>query len=331
MQLILHIGTHKTGTTTIQQQLSAQRQWLKEQGCWYPSYKELFPDVDNHYSHLDLAKGLMGQSKKFTVEQVEEYFFRLHQIALQNGYQKVLISAEAFYRAALGNNEGSIWDRKENYIKKLRSIIKFDDVRVVLVLRPYASYLESLYSEHVKVTAYKGDILRFLREYPDRFCHDKQCELWSKHIGEVDVLYFEDLIERGNVTANFLHALGISAFPVNEEKKRANVALPPPLIEMKRLFNQVEQDRGILNKYAKMLAQVAKLDKFTARFEGAKSFFDVAEQEKVIQKILSEDSISTGSGFVDKERLTKVNNKKLKFEGLSQRDVALISSLLLSL
>ena len=40
-RLIVHIGTHKTATTTIQHHLAANRKVLASRGIWYPSYRLL--------------------------------------------------------------------------------------------------------------------------------------------------------------------------------------------------------------------------------------------------------------------------------------------------
>ena len=42
MRLILHAGTHKTGTTSIQKVLADNREWLRERGLIYPDGKSAF-------------------------------------------------------------------------------------------------------------------------------------------------------------------------------------------------------------------------------------------------------------------------------------------------
>jgi len=41
MTLIVHIGSHKTGTTAIQRFAASHRATLRERGLWYPSYEEI--------------------------------------------------------------------------------------------------------------------------------------------------------------------------------------------------------------------------------------------------------------------------------------------------
>ena len=42
MRLILHAGTHKTGTTSIQKVLADNRDWLRERGLIYPDGGSVF-------------------------------------------------------------------------------------------------------------------------------------------------------------------------------------------------------------------------------------------------------------------------------------------------
>jgi len=50
--LILHIGTHKTGSTTIQNYLYYNRLWLKTLGIYYPRPKNGWLFYSNNHSDL---------------------------------------------------------------------------------------------------------------------------------------------------------------------------------------------------------------------------------------------------------------------------------------
>lgn len=122
-KLVLHIGAHKTATTTIQRVLAKNRTKVAKFGVWYPAYSELFPTMSDHYAHLDVAKGLMGDSKRFTPEKVERFFSKLHERAVETpGIETVLISAEPFYRGKI-TGSGQYWDQRGKYIERLESIV----------------------------------------------------------------------------------------------------------------------------------------------------------------------------------------------------------------
>ena len=258
MKLVLHIGTHKTATTTIQKVLSKNRQSLIARGLWYPAYSEVLPGIRDHYAHLDVAKGLMSESKKLTPEAVEQFFKSLHdQVRRMPRVETVLLSSEPFYRGRMPGRS-PYWESREVYISTLRQIIPFDEVEVALVLRRQDDYLESLYNEHIKTTRYSKDIWSFLSDYRSRFEYRQQIELWVKYFPVLKVCTFEELVDTGNVTKAFLRAIGGPEDLVLEEAvEESNVSLPIDLIEFKRLLNGSSLDRNELAELVSILEAVA--------------------------------------------------------------------------
>lgn len=137
--------------------------------------------MPDHYAHLDVAKGLMSESKTFTPDTVGVFFKRLYERArTMSSVDTVLISAEPFYRGRMPGGS-PYWKRRRDYVSSLKELVCFDDVEVVLVLRRQDEYLESLYNEHVKTTRYSKDIWSFLSDYKSRFEYGRQIKLWSEY------------------------------------------------------------------------------------------------------------------------------------------------------
>lgn len=91
MKLILHVGPHKTGTTSIQKALHAERGRLQKDGILYP------PSIANaHFAeqHSDLAFLL----QRGDVEQIWAWLAESLQAATQARCHFVLISGEEFSR-----------------------------------------------------------------------------------------------------------------------------------------------------------------------------------------------------------------------------------------
>lgn len=279
MKLILHIGTHKTATTTIQKVLAKNRENLIKQGIWYPAYSDVLRNMAEHYAHLELAKGLMSGSNEFTPEKVKKFFDRLQKKAKKwPDMRAVLISAEPFYRGRLPG-DGRYWERQDQYIQRVKETVPFDDIEVVLVLRRQDDYLESLYNEHVKATRYKRDIWRFLDDYRSRFEYAQQIKAWSKYFPVIQVHTFEDLVKAGDVTSEFLRAvLGVNVVLEEAEGER-NVSLPVDLIEFKRLLNGTSLSRAELGEVVKVLTVVAEERTKEAR---RRSRLSVEDCEKVL-------------------------------------------------
>lgn len=292
MKLVLHIGTHKTATTTIQKNLARHRRQLVKRGVWYPRYSEVLAEARDHYAHLDLAKGLMGESQRFTPHMVAEFFRALPERAsAMRKVDTVLLSSEPFYRGRT-RGEGEYWKHRREFVARVREIIPFDLVDIILVVRRQDDYLESLYNEHVKTTRYSGDIWQFLADYRSRFEYRRQIDLWSEYFPTVNVCTFETLIARSSVTAAFLEfAVGRRRIKLGDPLAETNVSLPTDLVEYKRLLNQTSLDRHELGELVSSLERVA-----TARQSGgAKAkWLSASERRKVLSEFSDDNEWLSG-------------------------------------
>jgi hypothetical protein len=183
--------------------------------------------MSDHYAHLDLAKGLMYDSKRFRPETVGLFFKRLQDRAESaRNLDTVLISAEPFHRGKMPG-ESPYWRNRERYIAKLKESVPFGDVEIVLVLRRQDDYLESLYNEHVKTTRYTKHIWSFLDDYHSRFEYAKQIRLWAEYFPTLKVYLFEDFVKSGSIVRAFLtEVLGLGDMALGDLTTAAsNVSL----------------------------------------------------------------------------------------------------------
>lgn len=65
-RLILHIGTHKTATSTLQALMAAERRNLREAGVCYPRTDH--PDFIDQNKHIALAEALIHDAAAFDLE-----------------------------------------------------------------------------------------------------------------------------------------------------------------------------------------------------------------------------------------------------------------------
>ena len=87
MRLILHIGTHKTGTTALQQFFHANRRRLAVRGCHYAT-----PPHGLQHSNL-AANALNGGENR----SVQAFLTKHTEMARRHGAHTLLASAENFY------------------------------------------------------------------------------------------------------------------------------------------------------------------------------------------------------------------------------------------
>ena len=235
MKLILHVGAHKTGTTTIQSNFYKYRSGFEAEGIWYPMINEVLENTATTRIQHDIPKGLLNGNSSLTEEQVRCFFEKLYTMAVAKNVESVFISSEPFYRGISG--EGSYWVQKERYIKKLSLMLKLFDVEVVFVLRRQDDFLESLYNENVKTWRYTKNIKQFHEEQKFFFEYKNQIQHWAKYFN-VKAIAFEQLAkgDREAFLYNFLNFIGISpSFKIKQVF--ANESWPLPLLDYKLKLN----------------------------------------------------------------------------------------------
>ena len=134
-KVILHIGTHKTGTTTIQDTFALNRSFLSEKGLVFP---EIGKASGQHGLVMDWIKLPEAYHLDTTAQAAWAKLARDH----AKSDRTVLISTEELSRG----NPNSRVD-----MRKLRDMLSdFDEVKVVCFLRNQISFLQSIYLQVVK-------------------------------------------------------------------------------------------------------------------------------------------------------------------------------------
>lgn len=143
MKAIIHIGTLKTGSTSIQNSLFSNRELLLKKGV-------IYPDIGSHFQHWGLFTAFMDEhpssfhiirgfgwgkekSEKWSLEKVDQ----IRQYAKSNN-QCMIISAEDLHQI-------------NSKIKDFKVFLDdiFDDYIILLYGRPAESYYASLISEFI--------------------------------------------------------------------------------------------------------------------------------------------------------------------------------------
>ncbi|SPF81810.1 hypothetical protein [Pseudoprimorskyibacter insulae] len=129
-KVILHIGTHKTATTTLQDMLWENSALLAEHGVVYPRLNKhtghhgLVLNWDGRPKVYELPKGSMGTLEELAAAHAE-------------GNQTLLLSSEEFSR-----------NRSLSEMDKIRDALSaFDEIEVICVLRTQWQFLQSVYLE----------------------------------------------------------------------------------------------------------------------------------------------------------------------------------------
>jgi len=71
-RLIVHIGTHKTATTSLQRHLARNLEALAARDIWYPDYGLI--GRGSHYAPLGIVNALAGQHETFGIADAWAFF-----------------------------------------------------------------------------------------------------------------------------------------------------------------------------------------------------------------------------------------------------------------
>jgi hypothetical protein len=209
MRLILHIGTAKTGTSSLQSALHANSGWLRRRGIYYPA------PPDNRDGHHAVARALRDGAEGATT-----YLQKVRHEAEPS--DSVLLSAEPFYRHIVDTDDTwsaiDYWDRRSEYVDRVREAFSDFEVEVVVYLRPHASAAESLYKEAAATGTFGGSFEEFLSDRRVFFDYSSQIDVWRHSFEQVTVRRYDHDV----VSDFFTYVLGIEQPPVSAPRERTS-------------------------------------------------------------------------------------------------------------
>ena len=263
MPFVIHVGTHKTGTTTLQRFAASNRAELRNRGLWYPSYTEV--GLFDHYAHHHLAFALAEEpGTKLSPGEARGFVEYLDKN--RTSEETILISAEPLYRLTLGldpkthkwrSSSASYWDARDQFIARMREAFPFDDTQILICLRRQDNFARSVYQERVKVTKFNDTFSTFLHKERSIFDYLGQVEAFAKHFKNIKVVTFESLVGSGDLHAAFFDLLDVD-ISFAENRPVTNVSLPIEFVEFKRLLNTTRISRETADKIGKRLLGLAQ-------------------------------------------------------------------------
>ncbi|MFF7162998.1 hypothetical protein ACFZBP_16845 [Streptomyces sp. NPDC008086] len=229
---LLHIGPHKTGTTSIQGALFAARDEMARHGVAWPA-------TTRHPMEAVLAAcarpGMMGDTAP-----TERHWERFLEQVRATGRSTSVISSEFFADAPEGDTIGRIVER-----------LGGDRVHVLVTLRPLARIMPSQWQQYVQngLRMGYGDWLEHMLRKPPyekpnpsfwhRHRHDRLVERWVRVVGpeRVTVVVVDDR-DREGLMRVFEALLGLPARLLNPVPDTANRSLTRAETEMLRNLNK---------------------------------------------------------------------------------------------
>lgn len=208
-RLLLHAGTHKTGTTALQTYFCANRAQLRDRGIAYPQLSSGLAGVRDQ--HHIWAHALAGISPKLDADGARQISNEWLADAQANGLT-TLVSAEPLWRHVIGDEVESDWIAKRDcYLASVADLLSDFDVETILVFRRPHDYVRSLYLEHI--SAHSGGVDLSFPAFVKRceqtlLRYGENALLFVKHFGNVTTLVYEDL-QNESISASFMKAIGL--------------------------------------------------------------------------------------------------------------------------
>ena len=210
MELIIHIGPHKTGTTAVQTAFSRSSSVLRKAGVLYPRLHW------RQQAHHHLAFALKGKPiPGGELPDLNSEIGALCQAIAQFDGKKVLISSEEFFTCPAKSLE-RLKDRLEV------------PVRVVCFLRRPDAFLVSCYNQKVKQpgNGFSAPLRRFLSE-PDKIAPEMDylgaVNTWADVFGVSNIIV--ETYENGPPLARLRDLLGLSS-DLEAPEIRMNASVP---------------------------------------------------------------------------------------------------------
>ena len=239
MKIYLHIGTEKTGTTSIQKLMQSNSTNLIEHGILYPKSLGLpnnirlsnalqdYDKIDNSRIHANLIK--KNNILAFRKNLLESLKTEINE---SNPYTLIISSEHLSSRI-----------NRDREIERLCQFLKHfsDDITVIVYLRRQDQFLESLYSTAIK----KGNSFTFKfpvkgKERAD-FHYDKMLGKWENIFGKENIIvriFEKDKLYGNDIIEDFLHILKIPLIYNKDKVKKENTSFGMKKLTFLRKFNK---------------------------------------------------------------------------------------------
>jgi len=186
-EIVIHIGSDKTGSTAIQTHIYGNREWLKQRGIYIP---QCFLGPGNGYEQL---------FREPTKEKLETL---CHEISTKaQKHRKVFLTWEGTHFASSAS------------IKLLAKYLSPYKVRLLFYVREQADIIQSGLLQQIKTERFAIDLKKVAKHpgTPSNRNYYKTIKRWERHFDQLacDVVYFDrEKFPKGNIVGDLLNRLG---------------------------------------------------------------------------------------------------------------------------
>ena len=238
-KLILHIGRHKSGTSSLQEFLHINTDKLNKLGYHYP-----LTGRANKVAHHSLAALLNPKLHKDIDLRIQSRF--LKEI---DSCHTVIVSSEAFQNV--------------QNVNLVKSFFRDFDMQVVCYFREYLEYMQSSYAQLVHNSPYSKSFDAFIEE--SKLSYSTFYNRWLGISSAFSIRYFNrDFLVNNDIIDDFCAALNVDCSNFTRPEKERNTSIGGNLLYFKLLINKAGLHHK--NQY-KIFSDIAsKSEQFRQKF-----------------------------------------------------------------
>lgn len=238
-KIILHIGTNKTGTSSIQSFLFKNKEALREKNILYTD-KFIF----NH-AHHNIAKLFKGASPKEL--NIQSNWLKILEKEMYS-YETIILSSELFH---------TIQD-----LSLLQNFLKSYDVTVILYIRDHLTYLASWYQQAVQLRNITCKFDEFVKLDYTRLDYNHLINRWKNAFGSTAVkvrVFDRSKLINNDIIDDFISHANIKKIIKNNYKFTNNPSISGNLLYFKILCNSLITEHQNY-QYAYEISRMSEID-----------------------------------------------------------------------
>lgn len=252
--LYIHIGTPKTGTTSLQHFCTENAKLFEEQGYCYLIFPHKFKYINIMRNGFFLSyKGYDENKNRNQMEEAK--FFRQGMDFILDNFQKfdnIILSDEAIWNVVFKRGKTDLWERLKKEADEHDYVIK-----VVVYLRRQDSLATSWWNQKIKIgkRVYSKDSWENFVKDPTKFELEyyDSLKFIEKFVEKENIIvrrFGRQYFKNGSIFEDFIDAVGMrysSHFVISEGQR--NVSLVGNTHEIKRILNTIPDLRDQDNKF----------------------------------------------------------------------------------
>lgn len=267
--IYIHIGQHKTGTSTIQKFLSSNRSILYQKGLIYPDFLGI---NSSHFFawFYQFGNRVLDADQNNMVDEIIRKIF----IEATTSSRNIIISSEVLFSNIVDAN-----------LEEIKKRFKESNIKIICYLRRQDTYIESFYKQYLK-SGYSLGFNEYFKKNnfkwnpfisSSRYNWYKTLTKYSAVFGSENIIvrpYESQQMKEGNLIIDFLDNIGVQewedfTFPDTNE----NVSLPGDVLELFRLLNKT---------YSKKVIKKEEGEKAVPYFDFFEHYFGESEHRNLL-------------------------------------------------